>query len=244
MPVRNQTDIELEVFREFAAVVEMPIILSTISRRNPPEPDLVCEVRGQGLLGFELTELIDAQFMSRLDLMAKTRKALTQHWQKLPQADSAKFKTKYDNALLHFRFGSDVGYLKRSATFAALFSELLALPDGFVGEALRLDNRFLPTLEAIVVRRGEFVGPIVDVDSFGWLGDPTKDTVSSKLAKTYECSYPVELLAYVDWDLLPPEGAWKAAADEATIDLEDLQIRRVWVFDRGKKQVVYVQPPR
>lgn len=237
-------DIELQVFREFAAVVEMPIIPSTVSRRNPPEPDLVCEVRDEGLLGFELTELIDAQFMSRLDLLAKTRKALTQHWQKLPQADSVKFKTKYGNALLHFRFGSDIGYLKRSATFSALFSELLALPDGFVGEALRLDKHFLPTLEAIVVRRGQFVGPMVDVDSFGWLGDPTKDTVSSKLAKTYECSYPVELLAYVDWDLLPHEGAWKAAADEATTDLEDSQIRRVWVFDRSKRQVVYVQPPR
>lgn len=84
----------------------------------------------------------------------------------------------------------------------------------------------------------------MDVDSFGWLGDPTNDALSKKLGKTYGCACPVELLAYVDWDLLPPEGAWKAAADEAIVDLESSQIRRVWIFHRTKKEVVYVHPPR
>lgn len=236
--MRSQADSELEVFREFAGVVDLPIDSSSIAHRDPPEPDVICEIRGEGVVGFELTELIDAQFMSRLDLMAKTRKGLTQYSQQLSQAEADLFKVKYADALLHFRFAPDVGYGRRKALFPALFAELLSLPADFAGDAASLDKRFLPTLQAISVRRGCSKAPAIDVDSFGWLGDPTKSTISSKLAKTYCCSYPVELLAYVDLDLLPP-GAWKAAADDAVVDLESSQIRRVWVFDRGKKQVVY-----
>jgi hypothetical protein len=239
-----ETPVELAVFREFAQVAPFTIALDTISRGVPPEPDIVCEIPGEGLLGFELTELIDARFMSRLDLMAKTNRALRAHWQALPQRDHDCFNAKYSDALLHFQFGPDIGYTKRSASLPSVFAELLSLPDGYTGHALRLDKRFLPILRGVIIRRGSFVGPAMDADSFGWLSDPTNDTLSKKLAKTYDGAYPVELLAYVDWDLLPPEGAWKAAADKATGNLESSQIRRVWIFNRGKREVIYVHPPR
>jgi hypothetical protein len=198
----------------------------------------VCEIHGEGAVGFELTELIDARFMSRLDLLAKTTNALRTHWQELRQDEYDRFKAKYSNALLHFQFGPDVGYTKRIASLTSVFAELLALPDGFVGHALRFDKRFLPTLLGVIIRRGSSIGPAMNADSFGWLSDPTNDALSKKLGKTYGCTYPVELVAYVDWDLLPPEGAWKAEADRATGDLESSQIRRVWIFDRRKKEVV------
>ena len=67
--------------------------------------------------------------------------------------------------------------------------------------------------------------------------------MSKKLSKSYQCAYPVELLAYIDWDLMPPEGVWKASINDAAT-LEGSQIRRVWVFDRMKKQILYVNPER
>lgn len=240
--MRSQAEIELEVFREFADASGLPIRLETISHGSPREPDIVCEIVGEGLVGFEITELIDHEFMAGLNLMAKTQTALQDFWQSaLPSTQSSTFRRKYGNALLHFRFGSNVGDIKRRAGFGPIFEALLALPDGFVGDALRLDPRFLPVLEVVSVRRG-IVGPAIDVDNFRWIGDPTQTAISKKLSKTYRCDYPIDLLAYVDWDILPPEAAWKAAADEAADGLSDSQLRRIWVFDRTKKQVLYVNP--
>ena len=52
----------------------------------------------------------------------------------------------------------------------------------------------------------------------------------------------MELLAYVDWNLLPPEGAWKEAAKRAADKLSESQFRRIWVFGVEKKEILYVHP--
>ena len=107
---------------------------------------------------------------------------------------------------------------------------------------MRLDKRFLPTLELVRISRGRFPGPFIDVSNFVWLGDPTQQTISNKLSKTYERTYPVELLAYIDWDVLPPEGAWRASLAEAAAALDGSDIRRLWVFDRNKHKILAVHP--
>ena len=244
MRLAMQAQIELDVFRDFVSVVTRPILPETISHREPPEPDIVCEIAGEGIVGFELTELIDHQFMARLDLKVKTEKSLSDFWKsELSTPESNSFKAKYGNAHLIFRFSSDVGYRERLTVLDRIFEELLTLPSDYIGDALKNDTRFAPTLVLVRIRRGNFIGPIIGVDSFGWLGNPAGNTISKKLSKIYQCAYPVELLAYVDWDLLPPEGVWKTSVNEAAA-LEGSQIRRVWVFDRMKKQVLYVNPER
>ena len=239
----TQAETELQVFQEFAAAVERPILVETISSRKPPEPDIVCEVAGEGSVGFELTELVDFAFMARLDLGEKTHKALVQFWkEKLSESQSESFRTKYKNSSLYFRFGSEGGLLKRKALFHVIFEELLALPNGFIGEVLRYDKRFLPTLELVRVSQSLSVGPNIQLSNFGWTGDPTEDTISHKLSKIYQCTYPVELLAYIHWDVLPPEGAWRASLEKVATALKDSQFRRLWVFDRSRQQVLAILP--
>ena len=240
MRLAMQAKIEIDVFRDFVDVVTLPILPGTISHRE--SPDIVCEVAGEGMVGFELTELIDHQFMARLDLKVKTEKSLSDFWKsELSTPESNSFKAKYGNAHLIFRFSSDVGYRERLTVLDRVFEELLTLSNDYIGDALKNDTRFAPRLVIVRIRRGNFIGPIISVDSFGWLGNPAGNTISKKLSKIYQCTYPVELLAYVDWDLLPPEGVWKTSVDEAAA-LEGSQFRRVWVFDRVKKQILYVSP--
>lgn len=240
---QTQAETELQVFREFAAATQRPILYETISHRDPPEPDIVCEIVGEGLVGFELTELVDFDFMARLDWVVKTKKVLAQFWkEQLSEFQSQSFGAKYDDAILYFHFGAAVGSRKRNARFFSIFEELLALPDGFIGEALKLDQRFLPVLERVRISRSRCVGPIFNVDNFDWLGDPTWETVSNKLSKTYGCTYPVELLAYIDLDVLPPEGVWRASLAEAAAALDASDMSRLWVFDSNKHQILAVYP--
>lgn len=166
-PQITQAETELQVFREFAAADERPILIETISPRDPPEPDIVCEIAGEGLIGFELTELVDSGFMAGRDLMYKTQTGLDRFSKEsLPELQSERFRNQYSKAHLRFFFGANASsYRKRSALFPTIFAELLCLPDGFVGDALKFDSRCLPTLEKVKISRSQFIGPSITVSN-------------------------------------------------------------------------------
>jgi hypothetical protein len=47
-------------FLAFAAVAGLPVVTGTTQSRPPPEPDILCEIQGRGLVAFELVDLIDS----------------------------------------------------------------------------------------------------------------------------------------------------------------------------------------
>jgi hypothetical protein len=56
-------------FLEFATVAGLPVVTGTVGSRKPPEPDILCEVQGRGLVAFELVNLID-QGLARMEAQA------------------------------------------------------------------------------------------------------------------------------------------------------------------------------
>jgi hypothetical protein len=50
---------ERDIFNGFIAVTGLPVASESIRSRPPPEPDILCDVAGEGLVAFELVELID-----------------------------------------------------------------------------------------------------------------------------------------------------------------------------------------
>ena len=96
-----------------------------------------------------------------------------------------------------------------------LFFALNSLPDGCSGNQLVRDPNLSPNIKEVRISRIRTVGPRFAVSSFGWLRDPTCQAITKKLTKSYTCDYPLELLAHIETDLLPPQGVWKAAVDEA-----------------------------
>lgn len=94
----------------------------------------------------------------------------------------------------------------------------------------------------IHVKKKTWNGLIFDTNCFGWPGDPTEETLLNKFKKSYSCNSPIELLAHIEWDLLPPGGAWKAAADRAMVELNSSSFERVWGFNSTTKRIEYVYP--
>ena len=56
---QKKSEAELAAFTEFAQLSGLPIELNSVEKRLPPEPDLRCLVRGEGLVAFELVKLFD-----------------------------------------------------------------------------------------------------------------------------------------------------------------------------------------
>lgn len=55
----EQSKEELRVFREFVQRSRLPVLPDSIESRLPPEPDIRCELRGEGPVAFELKEICD-----------------------------------------------------------------------------------------------------------------------------------------------------------------------------------------
>jgi hypothetical protein len=72
----SKADREKKVFENFSNVAAINILPGTIESRPPPEPDILCQLENSDHVAFELTELIDQDFMARLSLMFTTRQYL------------------------------------------------------------------------------------------------------------------------------------------------------------------------
>ena len=75
----DRAEREREIFATFAEVAPFTVLPGSIKSRNPPEPDILCQIENQGPVGFELTELIDQAYMARLGLMFNTKQYLNNY---------------------------------------------------------------------------------------------------------------------------------------------------------------------
>lgn len=236
----SQASDEKKIFKAFAEVAPVKILIDSIQCRKPPEPDMLCQFEGEGCVGFELTELIDQEYMSRLGLMFLTRRYLNDYWRnKLSPEDSNLFRIKYEGSLLHFEYLENTTLKSRKAVGEKAFEKLLRLPADATGIVFESDSNLEPALKWIKIDRLGLVDPIIDVSSYGWLGNPIDVAIPKKFGKKYECAYPIELLAHINWDIMPLEEIWKASIDEIVQNLPHSPFRRIWVFDSTEKIIRY-----
>lgn len=50
---------EIALFSAFVTAADLPYDLSTVEKRVPPQPDIVCAHQSEGLIAFELVEICD-----------------------------------------------------------------------------------------------------------------------------------------------------------------------------------------
>ena len=236
----NQAEREKEIFEAFAKVAAFKVLPDSIESRKPPEPDILCQIKGHGQVGFELTELIDQAHMSRIGLMFKTKQYLDNYWQReLNATDRALFLDKFSDALLHFEYSQTTSFNVRKLVAKKMFPKLLHLPDHCDGEFLNSDPELAPVLHWVQIRRVDLIQPIIDVGSYGSLGDPTAQAIKNKFSMSYECNYPIELLAHINWGIMPHEDIWRHSAKNAASQITDSPFRKIWVFDNTDKKIKF-----
>ena len=236
----TQAERERDVFEAFAEAAPFSVLPDSIESRSPPEPDILCEIEGIGKVGFELTELIDQSYMARIGLLFKTKQLLTNYWKnELDIEDSSLFSKKYKGALLHFEYPPDSKLKERKSVAKIAFTKLLKLPDNSSGEVLKNDTDLAPILNWVNISRLDLAEIIVDTSSYGYLGDPTAPAIKKKLKKKYKCNYPIELLAHINWGIMPHEEVWLASAQQASSQIFMSPFRKIWVFDNTDKKIKY-----
>ncbi len=235
---------ELDVFRRFVSITALAIDPDSIRNRVPPAPDILCRHNTDGLVAFELVQLIDHGFASRCGNQSDIQDVLGSHYEQLEDERKAAFDQRYGNAMLYFRFKCKTTGAKVRGNIAAMFSELSDLPDAFEGIVATFKaKRVEEFLKSVSISRGAFNGPEFVVENIGGIGNSTIPAIKKKLTKTYTTEHPIELLGYLDDAAMLPLQLLIGRTEEFLNGLPDLgPFRRIWVVDLRNERLAIVCP--
>lgn len=93
-------------------------------------------------------------------------------------------------------------------------------------------------IDRIAIDRGQFIGPLFDVQSVVRVGDPTVNAIAKKMAKTYQTKGTRSLLAYIDTNPMFPDEIWLSNLDEYFLTLDEAcQFQSIYVYDCRSKSI-------
>ncbi len=241
MPYDNQhRSREIIIFSRFAPVCGLRIRPDSIKRCQPPEPDILCTIEGEGPVAFEMVEIIDEDLARRTYGQIKFQGLFEQAYEDLPPDNHASFKKKFHNALIYVGFCSTASSRIRGNAIPLILDLLARTDNEFIGTLT--PSRKSPLYEAVKeinVSRGKFIGPCFDVEAVGSFADPAIERISTKFKKNYRTLYPAELLAYYELQPVLPKSTWLPRVQEyVRQNLQDSLFRRVWIFDIGTEAVM------
>lgn len=68
---QEQAALERKVFTEFTERSGLRIVTESVTKRDPPEPDILCAIEGRGRVAFELSALRDQRSAKIISYLAK-----------------------------------------------------------------------------------------------------------------------------------------------------------------------------
>lgn len=238
--MKNQSQIELSVFKNFVSASGLPILAKSIEKRDPPEPDILCEIVGDGLVAFELVELLESDFAESKNLFINTEVSLRKYYKNLPENDKAKFINKYNNATLYYSFYEKLNLRKRDKLFGQIFDHLLKLDDGFIGR--NLNDKSIKGLKYIKIKRGNYNGPSFQVEHSGTFSNPIIEIIKKKTKKNYITNHTIELIVYIDQGCMLSDYDYNCYFNELNTLIENSHFRRIWIHDNNRIQILYKFP--
>jgi hypothetical protein len=239
-----QSDSELKVFDGFVQSTGKLIDPASVSKENPPAPDLRCQYTTGETVAFELVEFLEQDFARTMQFQLKAVGALYRHFNSMPAMERGRFEALYGNADIQVNFQDDCSSARALSAVPAIFQELMLQPSGF--EDL-IDSFHDPTLSRAIlslsVQRMPSKGPTFDSPTGGFLDDPCVDTIQRKFQKTYQSQYPIELLAYIGQNPMFPEDVWKPKLRDFLKDRGSIApFRKIWVLDLNTGKIELTWP--
>ncbi len=198
--------IERRVFEVLAPCLGWDVVSGSIVQPVPPQPDILCQVRGRGAIAVELVAIDASHTRLRLTNMFETPDAWKTAMTARPKEERETLQLDLQNAHISVQFSNEQGRRDRAFVLSALQTFLLEHPH-FTGE-ITTDDIGMPSgfHGARIGRVETTTGPHVSAPSGAFWQPPQVAKIIEKLTdKTYEVTAPLELFAYATHD--EPDGA-------------------------------------
>lgn len=227
--------VELRAFQALAPLIGWEVLPDSIRQPEPPQPDILCEVRGRGPMAVELVAIDASDTRLRLTNMFRTPDAWCSAMAGRPRAEREALQADLRDAYITVHLDNELGIRDRAALLHVLHDFLLEHPH-FNGE---VTEEVLGTLQGFHgARVGRFEitdGPHVSAPSGAFWQAPQVEKIAEKLRdKEYKPVAPLELFAYATHD--EPDGAVGALETIQAVVAQYLPgslFRRVHLFHVG-----------
>jgi hypothetical protein len=232
---------EKAVFEEFAPSAGLNVVPGSIESRQPPDPDIRCELVGEGPVAFEVTESLDGGRVAKRDADAeKCGQEIVQAFKALPRQAADGLRRLLGNAVVDVEFDPGAHLKDKKASLSGLLQRLRDIPPSFSGRLSPPEFRWpAPVLSIQVGRLCSSCGPIFSVDAGGAYYDVTIGAIRAKFAKRYSTDAPIELLVYFDRQHVLPASVWlPSVLAFLQENVNGSLFRRAWIFDRKSKAVI------
>jgi hypothetical protein len=225
----TQSEHEIGVFRRFAKVSALPIIPESIEQPPRPEPDILCEIIGQGRVAFELTRIDDKEYWHKSIGMQKRSKQFEAEMAKDPAT-----KERYRGAHI---------VPEKPMTGKQICAELRSAPSDREEFHLLCKN-------IDIVRTSFSHDPRLCNDGLVDVELDALARIQRKMKKVQQgilqTPHPIEILVYFDVQRTTEE-IWQNRLRRLQADLPAVlvipQVKRVWVYHNLDDKVMYVYPP-
>lgn len=243
---------ERAVFGEFASVAGFRVRIDTIESRPSPEPDIRCEVEGDGLVAFELGQVVNEALERMTSESSAARRQFRALYEALPAPERAAVEVCLGGppaVFAGFARGVQPGRWRRAVrpildtlidrARAARSVDRLREGDIPVWQIPALSD----VLSALTVRRSSgrpFLGALEMTE----VVDATWRLLEKKFGRSYQTALPIELLAYYVAAPPPDTPAWRSEVREyLRAHRPGSPFRRVWLFNGFTNAIVLVDPP-
>lgn len=224
---------EIRIFKKFITIARLPISRESIQHLREPAPDIGCtEVSGTER-SFELVELLDPMYAENMHWVVAGGDMVNKLYDDADTTERLAFSTTFSNACINLIYHRDITFKKARRETGLLFKELAQQSRDFVGEISEFkDKRLRKLLRSVQISRGSFSGPLFSVDGTGWVSDPTERVLLDKFEKAYETRAALELVAYIDRNLMFIESVWRPKTEHFLSQCAHFgQFRKVWIVD-------------
>lgn len=207
--------------------------LTSIQKREPPEPDVLCQYTDGQWVAFELVEICNrrnARFMGSSHLAyAHTTFA----YQALPPEHRQRFDERFIDVPLSFHVRPEASMNALRKALPSLLVELISATRDEISYEYGPLSAAVQGAIGKVREGGKHVSPGEVNFNIGGSFDPVipLDAIAAKLSKRYAARGPVELLAHFGALAWGQDKAYQQRIHDLFANRGLGQFRRVWVMD-------------
>jgi hypothetical protein len=227
---------EVKVVTIFASVCPYGIIPSSIEKRKPPEPDIMCQISDGSWVTFEVTESIDDLIAQRNEEAQSLKTNIKEYLNKSSLKNE--LLVKYCNAMISIypydRIPKKI--FRSQKNIDSLLKFLANLPNDINEEEFNSIGKHKYIIE---IDRGNFIGPIFNTDIGGSFNDYIIQAIDIKFfKKNYRTDLPIELLVYYHMQPGPFQWDVNEAIDFIKNNLKKSPFRRAWIFSTKENKIL------
>lgn len=232
----KSTKKEISIFKKFTKLCPYSINLSSIIKKEPPEPDISCSLSDGSIIAFELTEIIDEDLARSFNDSIRLKEAFNDELEQL--------EANFNNALIYIAFDEEILFRRKKNSIQKIINYLLTLDKTAEGEFRPKD--LIDIVKFMSISRG-VIGPIIDVESIAWIDYPCKEYIKRKFEKNYETeSNNIELLAYYELQPKEPKNILEyklnSLKEFVKNNIISSEFQRVWIYSTRENKIIFVFP--